>query len=99
MKKLLLCAILGLVVMPMATYANDIVTTYNKTCGTCHDSGALNAPKRGDKATWGKLKAQKGMDKLVEATKRGMSQMPAKGLCQKCSDADFRALIEYMEKN
>lgn len=76
----------------------DVASTYAKTCGTCHDSGALNAPKRGDKATWDRLKTQKGMDTLVKSTRQGMPQMPAKGLCQTCSDEDFRSLIEYMAK-
>lgn len=80
------------------SWSADIATTYQKTCGACHDSGALGAPKKGDKATWSKLKSQKGMDALVKATRQGMPQMPAMGLCQTCSDDDLRALIEYMAK-
>ncbi len=77
-------------------YAKDIPATYAKTCAVCHDAGSLNAPKKGDKAAWSKLKSQKGMAALVKATREGMPQMPAKGLCNDCSNADFQTLIEYM---
>lgn len=83
----------------MATLSNaDIVDTYNKTCGTCHDIGALNAPKKGDVATWNKLKSEKGMSALVKSTRQGMPRMPAMGLCQKCTNDDFEKLIEHMAK-
>lgn len=72
--------------------------TYTKTCGTCHETGALNAPKKGDKALWDKLITQKSMAKLVQATKDGLPQMPAKGLCNHCTDDEFVALIEHMAK-
>lgn len=76
----------------------DTASTYAKTCGVCHDAGSLNAPKKGDSATWQKLIAQKSMAGLIKSTKQGMPQMPAMGLCQTCSDSDFQALIEYMAK-
>lgn len=98
MSKLLQIAIASLALVATGVSHADVATTYQKTCATCHDSGALNAPKKGDKATWDKLKAQKGMDTLVKNTKKGMPQMPAKGLCQSCSDDEFRALIDYMAK-
>lgn len=85
-------------VVGLSVHAKDIPATYQKTCGACHDSGALNAPKKGDTATWNALKAQKGMDALVKATRQGMPQMPAMGLCQSCSDKEFRELIEYMSR-
>lgn len=79
-------------------YATDISTTYASTCGVCHDQGNLNAPKKGDKAAWQRLITQKGMAALVKSTKDGMPQMPARGLCNSCSDEDFAALIDYMAK-
>lgn len=95
MKKLLKISALSLLLIGGHATA-DTATLYKKSCGTCHDSGALNAPKKGDKATWQKLKAKKGMDALVKATRQGLPQMPAKGLCQTCTDKEFRELIEYM---
>lgn len=79
-------------------FASDVATTYQKACSACHDSGAFNAPKKGDTATWERLKSQKGMEALVKSTRQGMPQMPAMGLCQTCSDKDFRELIDYMAK-
>lgn len=73
-------------------------TKYTQTCGVCHDTGNLGAPKKGDKAAWAALKSQKGMDGLVQSTKQGMPQMPAKGLCNDCTDQDFVAMIEYMSQ-
>lgn len=82
----------------LPVFAKDIAQTYATTCGVCHETGSLNAPKKGDHATWQRLIAQKGMDNLVNATQKGTAQMPAKGLCSTCTDADFRALIEHMAK-
>jgi cytochrome c5 len=78
--------------------AADIATTYNNSCAACHDSGALNAIKKGDSAKWQQLIKQKSMPALIKSVKGGMPQMPAGGLCNKCSDDDYRELIEYMSK-
>lgn len=78
--------------------AADIPAIYNDSCAACHDSGALNAPKKGDKAAWDALKQKKGMPALVNAVKSGMIQMPAGGLCEQCKDDDYRQLIDYMSK-
>lgn len=85
-------------VFGVASYANTPPPKYTKTCGVCHDTGNLNAPKKGDKAAWDKLKAKKSTDELIKSTKQGMPQMPAKGLCNDCSDDEFRSMIDYMSK-
>lgn len=91
-----LCTSALLVAMCQVSAHADVKSLYEQTCATCHATGALNAPKTGDKAVWQKLKQEKGMDKLVQATKNGMPQMPAGGLCSQCSNQDFQELIEYM---
>ena len=78
--------------------AADIATTYDNSCAACHDSGALNAIKKGDSAKWQQLIKQKSMPTLINSVKNGMTQMPAGGLCNSCSDDDYRKLIEYMSK-
>ena len=78
--------------------AADTATTYNNSCAACHDSGALNAIKKGDSAKWQQLINQKSMPTLIKSVKNGMTQMPAGGLCNNCSDDDYRKLIEYMSK-
>ena len=76
----------------------DIATTYENSCAACHDSGAPGAIKKGDSAGWAKPKQQKGMPALVSSVKNGMIQMPAGGLCDECSDDDYRQLIDYMSQ-
>lgn len=78
--------------------AADIAATYDNSCAACHDSGALNAIKKGDSAKWQQLIKQKSMLTLINSVKSGMTQMPAGGLCNSCSDDDYRKLIEYMSK-
>ncbi|MGP9688761.1 c-type cytochrome [Psychrobacter sp. AOP22-C1-C5] len=85
-------------VMMTSANAADIATTYNNSCAACHDSGALNAIKKGDSAKWQQLMKQKSMPALINSVKSGMTQMPAGGLCSSCSDEDYRKLIEYMSK-
>lgn len=85
-------------VMMTSVNAADIATTYNNSCAACHDSGALNAIKKGDSAKWQQLMKQKSMPALINSVKSGMTQMPAGGLCSSCSDEDYRKLIEYMSK-
>ncbi|MEC7119855.1 MAG: c-type cytochrome [Pseudomonadota bacterium] len=70
---------------------------YKQSCATCHAAGVLGAPKSGDKAAWAKL-MQKGMPALVQSTKNGYKNMPARGLCDSCTDADYAALIGLMSK-
>lgn len=70
---------------------------YAQTCGKCHETGALNIPKRGDKAAWIQRRKQ-GEDALLAHVKNGFKMMPPKGLCHDCSDAEFKALIKYVTK-
>lgn len=76
----------------------NIAATYDNSCAACHDSGALNAIKKGDGAKWQQLIEQKTMPTLIKSVKGGMTQMPAGGLCDHCTDDDYRRLIEYMSE-
>ena len=98
LKRLTVVLLLPAILAGVTTAAANVASTYSRTCGTCHDSGALGAPKRGDTAAWNRLRAQKGMDGLIRSTRQGMPQMPAMGLCQSCSNDDFKNLIDYMSK-
>ena len=91
-------AVLLTSVMMTSATAADIATTYDNSCAACHDSGALNAIKKGDSTKWQQLINQKSMPTLIKSVKNGMTQMPAGGLCNNCSDDDYRKLIEYMSK-
>lgn len=91
-------AILLSAIMMSHANATDIATTYDNSCAACHEDGALNAIKKGDSAKWQQLIKQKSMPILIKSVKGGMTQMPAGGLCDTCSDEDYQELIEYMSK-
>ena len=50
--------LLSSVIMTSANAA-DIAASYNNSCAACHDSGALNAIKKGDSAKWQQLTNKK----------------------------------------
>lgn len=91
-------SVLIITIIMASSATADIASTYDRSCAACHNSGALNAIKKGDSAKWQQLKQQKGMPALIQSVKSGMIQMPAGGLCNDCSDEDYRQLIEYMSK-
>jgi cytochrome c5 len=94
MRKLLF-AVLAAVSVNAVAADKAVVDRYNQACIACHASGAAGAPKFGNAADWAPRLA-KGIDKLLVSTKNGLNAMPPKGLCMNCSDADFKALIQYM---
>jgi cytochrome c5 len=76
--------------------ANEI---YNQTCAGCHEGGLkgwlTGAPQTGDKEAWTALHA-KGIEAMTAASIQGFEKMPAKGSCEKCSDDQIKATVEYM---
>lgn len=64
-------------------------------CAACHTTGALNAPKIGDKAAWGKL-IKVGLDKLTTDAIKGIRQMPPRGGNPDLSDTEVARAIVYM---
>lgn len=64
-------------------------------CAACHASGALNAPKIGDSASWGKVAAQ-GLDKMIDHAIHGLRQMPARGGNATLSDLEVARAVVYM---
>jgi len=75
--------------------AQDTEKLFQKTCGFCHVSGVAGAPKVGDKAAW-EPRLARGMAAMLESVENGKGAMPPKGMCAKCSTADYKALIDYM---
>lgn len=51
---------------------------YKAVCAACHDSGAVGAPKFGDRGAWSARIAQ-GYDTLLSNATKGIRAMPAKG--------------------
>lgn len=78
-------------------FAVPVEERYAKSCATCHASGVMNAPKKGDAAAWAP-RLKQGEAVLLAHVKQGYKMMPAMGLCNDCTDAEFKALIKYMSK-
>jgi cytochrome c5 len=64
-------------------------------CGACHTSGALNAPKIADKASWASRLGM-GLDKLTQSAIKGVRQMPARGGNPDLSDLEIARAIVFM---
>ena len=64
-------------------------------CSACHATGALNAPKIGDKAAWGKL-IQEGQEELTGDALKGVRQMPPRGGNPDLTDTEFARAVAYM---
>jgi cytochrome c5 len=75
--------------------AFDVDTKYQQSCGICHSMGVAGAPKAFDEAAWAPRLAL-GMDALLSSVKNGKNAMPPKGLCNDCTDDQYKALITHM---
>ena len=72
----------------------DVYGTY---CAACHGTGAMGAPKLGDKGAWDSRLA-KGFDTALANAINGINMMPAKGTCADCSDEEIGAAIKHMSE-
>jgi len=70
----------------------EIVTAI---CSACHATGALNAPKIGDKGAWGPRIA-KGYDTLVKHAVSGIRAMPPRGGAADLSDEEVARAVAFM---
>lgn len=79
---------------PEAARAGDL---YRDKCSSCHDAGMANAPRLGVAADW-TARLPRGRTALHEAALRGVpdTAMAAKGGYRELSDAEVRALVDYM---
>ena len=64
-------------------------------CAACHDTGAAGAPRLGDVAAWS-TRLGAGVDALTASAINGKGAMPPKGGRVDLSDAQIRAIVEYM---
>jgi len=70
----------------------EIVDT---VCAACHTTGALNAPKMGDRAAWAKL-IKEGHAALTREAIKGVRQMPPRGGNPDLSDTEVGRAVAYM---
>jgi len=66
-----------------------------QVCAACHATGALKAPKIGDKAAWAPL-IKEGLDHLTQTAIKGIRQMPARGGNPDLSDTEMARAVAYM---
>ena len=69
--------------------------TYSQVCSSCHESGAMGAPKYGDKADWAP-RIKQGKQTLYQHAINGFGAMPPKGGQPSLSDKDVQAAVDYM---
>ena len=97
MKKLAMIVAFFSVILSSQVNAADIEAKYGKACATCHGAGVLGAPKKGDSTAW-EPRLKQGSETLLSRVVNGYKNMPAKGLCNDCSDDDYIALIKFMSQ-
>jgi cytochrome c5 len=68
---------------------------YQAVCTNCHQSGALGAPKYGNKGDWGKRIAL-GYEALIKNATEGVRQMPPRGGDPEISDIEMARVVAYM---
>ncbi|WP_299598695.1 c-type cytochrome [uncultured Microbulbifer sp.] len=92
-----LCALLTVCAAGFSTLAvsDSVEEKYQRACHVCHATGVANAPKVHDPEAW-KPHLDKGMDTLVKSVKNGLNAMPPGGMCNDCTDEDYKALIKFM---
>ena len=89
-------AALAAAVLPAAAQTTP-KAVYDAACSACHGSGILGAPKFGDAAAWSARAKDGGLDGLVRRAAAGTDKgMPPKGGRADLSNAQIRAVVEYM---
>jgi cytochrome c5 len=89
-----LLAMAGLGLAWSATAA-DGKAVYEGTCVVCHGTGAVGAPKFGDKAAWAPRIAT-GKAALMASALKGKNAMPPKGGNSNLTEEEVSAAIDYM---
>lgn len=74
----------------------DAEMIYNSVCAACHSTGAAAAPIPG--STEMALRAEKGLDTLMQSALNGLNTMPARGGRPDLTDEQVQVAIEFMIK-
>jgi cytochrome c5 len=70
----------------------EVVQAY---CTKCHQTGAMGAPRIGDRAAW-IPRLKQGFEVLVSSAIKGHGPMPSRGDVANLTDSEIRAAIAYM---
>ena len=68
---------------------------FQQACFACHGTGLNGAPVVGDQYEW-EDRLKKGESVLFENTLKGLNNMPPRGACVGCSDAEIAAAVRYL---
>lgn len=74
--------------------SDNVKTTVDTLCSTCHLAGVGGAPKMGDHAAW-QERADKGMEALTASVINGMGVMPPRGATT-LTDEEIPSAIQYL---
>ena len=80
---------------PAAVAGGIVPALYTQACQVCHAAGIAGAPKFGDKAAWA-ARIGAGVDALTASAIKGKNAMPPRGGATTASDADIKAVVQYM---
>lgn len=75
---------------------NDPKGIYKAVCSHCHDEGLEGAPRLDGQANWSYRLRTTGKKQLIENAINGFNNMPPKGGCGTCTDAEIRQVVEFM---
>lgn len=68
---------------------------YKLVCAGCHDTGAAGAQRLDQPERWNPV-LSKPREAVYENVIRGINSMPARGLCDSCTDEQLRQTTDYM---
>lgn len=68
---------------------------FQQACFACHGTGLNGAPVVGDQYAW-EDRLQTGRSALLTNTLNGLNNMPPRGGCADCSDAEIEAAVRYI---
>jgi c(7)-type cytochrome triheme protein len=80
----------------MQIYAQEGLSTYEKTCAACHANAAGGAPRSDDSAAWQARLAKNGYSGLFDSAIKGKGAMPPKGGNAALSEDQVMSAVMHM---
>ena len=96
----ILAVLFILLAFVMTSHGQTENKTFSEVCQSCHTGGfkgwLSGAPNVKDKSKWEKYIKRDPVEKMKEIVLKGTKDHKAKGGCEKCSDGEIRAAVDYM---
>lgn len=73
----------------------DGARIYDEVCDRCHKMGVDGAPEPGDREAWA-ARLDKGRSTLLQHLHEGFNEMPPRGDCSFCSDAQLEDALDHI---